>query len=106
MLSADAPSQGDTARDEVDIAPAVEGLIGLPFRVTRHALLEDALVTEIVPAAQRPVDESSWPESGALLWRWASVTTHTVLFLIGPRSREMLENALQDGFFGLLISNG
>jgi len=29
-----------------------------------------------------------------------------VLFLIGPRSREMLENALQDGFAGLLISDG
>ena len=192
-LSADAVSQAYTAWDEVDIAPPVEGLIGLTFSVTRHTLLEvscscghvsraqpwrapadgqwekvelgewrlvgprlagvivllalrmrlsrasirellmelfdltlstgvidetireagraslpleDALVADIVQAAQLHVDETSWPESGTLLWLWALVTTHTVLFLIGPRSREMLENALQDGFFGLLISDG
>ena len=192
-LPADAASQAYTAWDEVDIAPPVEGLIGLTFRVTRHTLLEvscscghvsraqawrapadgqwekvelgewrlvgprlagvivllalrmrlsrasirellmelfdltlstgvidetireagraslpleDALVADIVQAAQLHVDETSWPESGVLLWLWALVTTHTTLFLIGPRSREMLENALQDGFLGLLISDG
>jgi transposase len=68
--------------------------------------LEDALTADIVQAAQQHVDETYWPESGALLWLWALVTTHTVLFLIGPRSREMLENALEDGFLGLLISDG
>jgi len=68
--------------------------------------LEDALVADIVQAAQLHVDETSWPESGVLLWLWALVTTHTTLFLIGPRSREMLENALQDGFPGILISDG
>ena len=193
VLSADAASQAYTAWDEVDIAPRVEGLIGLTFRVTRHTLLEvscscghvsralpwrapadgqwekvelgewrlvgprlagvivllalrmrlsrasirellmemfeltlstgvidetireagraslpleDALVADIVQAAQLHVDETSWPEFGVLLWLWALVTTHTTLFLIGPRSREMLENALQDGFPGLLISDG
>jgi len=182
-----------TASDEVDIAPPVEGPIGLTFRVARHTLLgvscscghvsraqawrapadgqwekvelgewrlvgprlagvivllalrmhlswtrirellmdlfgltlstgvidetireagraslplSDALVADIVQVAQLHVDETSWPESGALLWLWALATRHTVLFLIGPRSREMLENALQDGFAGLLISDG
>ena len=38
--------------------------------------------------------------------RLLHVTTHTVLFLIDPRSREMLENALQDGYLGILISDG
>ena len=52
------------------------------------------------------VDETSWKESGLRLWLWALVTTYTVLFLIGPRSAEMLENALQDGFNGILISDG
>jgi len=68
--------------------------------------LEDALVADIVQAAQRHVDETSWPESGVLLCLWALVTTHTVLFLIGPLRREMLENALQDGYLGILISDG
>jgi len=190
--AADAPSQGYTAWDEVDMVPP-EGLIGWTFRVTRHTLLqvscscglvsraqpwrapadgqsekvelgewrlvgprltgvivllalrmhlsrasirellmemfelplstgvidemireagrasrplEDALVADIVQAAQLHVDETSRPESGVLAWRWALVTTHTALFLIGPRSREMLENALPDGFRGLLIRDG
>jgi transposase len=36
--------------------------------------------------------------------RWS--VTSTVLYLIGPRTREMLENALQDGYTGILISDG
>ncbi|HRQ93880.1 MAG TPA: IS66 family transposase, partial [Candidatus Accumulibacter phosphatis] len=39
-MSAGAASQAHTVWDEVDIAPAVEGLIGLTFSVTRHTLLE------------------------------------------------------------------
>ena len=192
-LSADAVSRACTAWDEVDIAPPVEGLIGLTFSVTPHTLLEvsgscghvsraqawrapadgqwekvelgewrlagprlagvivllalrtrlsragirellmelfgltlttgvideaireagraslpleDALVADIVQAARLHFDEISWPEFDTLLWLWALVTPHTLLFLIGPRSREMLENALQDGFAGLLISDG
>ncbi len=186
-------SRACTAWDEVDIAPPVEGLIGLTFSVTRHTLLEvsgscehvsraqawrapadgqwekvelgewrlvgsrlagvivllalrrrlsragirellmelfgltlttgvideaireagraslpleDALVADIVQAARLHFDEISWPEFDTLLWLWALVTPHTLLFLIGPRSREMLENALQDGFAGLLINDG
>jgi transposase len=68
--------------------------------------LEDVLVADIVQAPQLNVDETSWKESGLLLWLWALVTTHTVLFLIGPRTAEMLENALQDGYHGILISDG
>ena len=68
--------------------------------------LEDALVADIIQAAQLNVDETSWPESGVSLWLWALVTTHTTLFLIGSRGREMLENALQDGYHGILISDG
>jgi len=193
VLAGDAPSQAYTAWDEIDIAPQVEGLIGLMFSVTRHRLLEvscacghvsrarpwrasadaqwekvdlgewrlvgprlagvivllalrmrlsrasirellrevfdltlstgvidetiresgraslpleDVLVADIVEAAQLHVDETSWLESGALLWLWALVSAHTVLYLIGPRTREMLDNALQDGYSGILISDG
>jgi len=192
-LTEDAESQAYTAWDEIDIAPPVEGHIGLMFSVTRHTLLEvrcacghvsrampwrappdaqwekvelgewrlvgprlagvivllalrmrlsrasirellrevfeltlstgvidetireagrasfpleDALVADIVQAAQLHVDETSWSESGVLLWLWALVSTSTVLYLIGPRTREMLDNALQDGYTGILISDG
>jgi transposase len=192
-LAEDAESQAYTAWDEIDIAPPVEGSIGLMFSVTRHTLLEvrcacghvsrampwrappdaqwekvelgewrlvgprlagvivllalrmrlsrasirellrevfdltlstgvidetireagrasfpleDALVADVVQVAQLHIDETSWPESGVLLWLWALVSTSTVLYLIGPRTREMLENALQDGYTGILISDG
>jgi len=59
--------------------------------------LEDALVADLVQAAQRHVDETSWPESGVLLGLWALVTTHTVLFLIGPRSRNVLHHSRNCG---------
>jgi len=192
-LAADAKSQAYTGWDEIDIAPSVEGRIGLMFSVTRHLLLEtectcghvsraqpwrappdsdwgkvelgewrlvgpqlagvlvflhlrmrlsrarireelmelfglllstgvidetireagrasfpleDVLVADIIQAPQLNVDETPWKESSLRLWLWALVTTYTVLFLIGPRSAEMLENALQDGFNGILISDG
>ena len=192
-LAADAKSEAYTGWDEIDLAPQVDGTIGLLFSVTRHLLLEvvctcghvsraqpwrappdgqwekvelgewrlvgpqlagllvflglrmrlsrarireglmelfglmlstgvidetireagrasfpleDLLVADIVPAPQLNVDETSWKESGLRLWLWALVTTHTVLFLIGPRTAEMLENALQDGYHGILISDG
>jgi|JI6StandDraft_1071083.scaffolds.fasta_scaffold78492_2 transposase len=192
-LAEEAESQAYTAWDEIDIAPPVEGAIGLMFNVTRHTLLEvrcacghvsrakpwrapndaqwgkvelgewrlvgprlagvivllalrmrlsrasirellqevfdltlstgvidetireagrasfpleDALVADIVQVAQLHVDETSWPEAGVLLWLWALVSTSTALYLIGPRTREMLDNALQDGYTGLLISDG
>ncbi len=192
-LAADAKAQAYTGWDEIDIAPQVDGTIGLLFSVTRHILLEvvcscghvsraqpwrappdgqwekvelgewrlvgsqlagllvflglrmrlsrarireglmelfglmlstgvidetireagrasfpleDVLVADIVQAPQLNGDETPWKESGLSLWLWALVTTHTVLFLIGPRTAEMLENALQDGFYGILISDG
>jgi len=68
--------------------------------------LEDALVTEVRQAAEWFVDETSWRERAQLLWLWALVTTHTVVFCIGYRTAEILQNALQDCFDGLLISDG
>ena len=56
--------------------------------------LEDALVADIVQAAQLHVDETWWPESGTLLWLWALVTTHTVL-LVAAKNRGNL--AGEDG---------
>jgi transposase len=193
-LSADAPSKRYTAWDEIDIAPPVEGRIGLMFLIIRHYLLEtncdhcdhvsraqpwrsagehewervelgewrlvgpqlaglivflalrlrlsrprirealmemfglllsvgvidetlreagrasfpleDVLVADLLQEPQLNVDETSWPENRLLLWLWALVTPWTVLFVIGPRHAEMLENVLQDGYCGILISDG
>ena len=68
--------------------------------------LEDLLVADLLQEPQLNVDETSWPENAVMLWLWPLVTPYTVLFLIGPRSAEMLENALQNGYHGTLISDG
>ena len=84
------------------------GLIDQTIREAGRASapLEDTLVVEIQQAAQLHVDETSWPESGTLLWLWTLVSAWTVLYQIGPRSAAMLENVLEDRFEGLLISDG
>jgi hypothetical protein len=68
--------------------------------------LEDALVADILQVAQLHVDETSWAESGVPLWLWVLVSSHTALYLIGSRHREMLDNVLQGRFHGILISDG
>lgn len=68
--------------------------------------LEDELVADLHQAAQVHIDETPWPESGVMLWLWVLVSARTVLYLIGPRSREMLGNALDASFAGILMSDG
>lgn len=68
--------------------------------------LEEALVTDIQQATQLHIDETPWPESKVLLWLWVLVSSHTALYLIGPRSREMVENVLENLFLGTLVSDG
>lgn len=68
--------------------------------------LEDALVTDLHGAAQVHIDETPWPESGTMLWLWVVVSVQTVLYLIGPRTRAMLDNALATEFAGIVISDG
>lgn len=70
------------------------------------APLEESLVADIQQAAQLHIDETPWPESGVLQWLWILVSTHTALYLIGPRSREMVENVLENLLLGTLVSDG
>lgn len=84
------------------------GLIDQTIRETARLSepLEDALVTDLHQAAQLHVDETPWPQAGVTLWLWALVSAHTVLYLVGARSREMLDNALDATFAGVLMSDG
>ena len=68
--------------------------------------LEAQLAQELEHAALVHVDETSWPESGVLLWLWVLCTPHTALYVIGSRAKEMLTNALSLAFAGVLMSDG
>lgn len=84
------------------------GLIDQTIRETGRMSepLEEALVADLHQAQQVYVDETGWPESGLVLWLWVLVSAQTVLYLIGPRSRDMLDNALDASFAGILMSDG
>ena len=85
-----------------------KGTIGRTIREAGRAAapLLDEIAAEIQEAAVVYADETSWPEAGKLLWLWTLVTQHAVLFLIGLRNNEMIDNALGAAFKGTLMSDG
>jgi transposase len=70
------------------------------------APLEDDLLQELNESAVVYADETSWNEAGLRLWLWVFAATHTVLLVIGPRAKEMLDNVLNHAFKGSLMSDG
>jgi hypothetical protein len=88
-LSADAASQAYTAWDEVDIAPQVEGLIGLTFRVTRHTLLEVSCSCGHVSRAQpwRAPADGQWEKVDLGEWRLVGPRLAGVIVLLALRMR-------------------
>jgi transposase len=70
------------------------------------APLEDELVESIEQAVLLNIDETSWKESGQLLWLWVFASTYTVLYYIGPRTLEMLSNVVTEAFEGMAMTDG
>jgi hypothetical protein len=68
--------------------------------------LEDELTAELLVAPLMHADETSHKEAGKALWLWVFVTTTTVLFLIGHRTKEMFDNLIQNDFNGDLMTDG
>ena len=70
------------------------------------APLEEQLAQQLEHAALVHADETSWAEAGQALWLWVLCCCHTVLYMIGARTKEMLDNALSTGFGGRLMTDG
>jgi transposase len=70
------------------------------------APLEQALADDLARAKLACIDETSWTESTLKLWLWVLCSCSTVLYLIGSRGREMLDNALGLDFGGTIMSDG
>lgn len=68
--------------------------------------LQSELVEQLETAVLLHADETSWPESAQMLWLWVLCCSHTVLYVIGARTKEMFDNALSENFKGLLMSDG
>ena len=70
------------------------------------APLEQQLAADLEQAVLLHADETSWPENGLALWLWVLCCCHTVLYVIGARTKEMFDNALSPDFAGRLMSDG
>lgn len=68
--------------------------------------LQSALVQQLEEAVLAYADETSWSESKQGLWLWVFLCSHTVLYAIGLRTKDMLNNALGIKFVGMLMSDG
>jgi len=51
------------------------------------------------------IDETSWAENGCPLWLWVFTCKFATLFVVGKRTRELLDRVL-DNFNGWLMSDG
>lgn len=70
------------------------------------APVEDQLAAEINQAELVFADETTWKEGGVVLWLWVFCSATVTLFLVGARSKQIIENLLSDDFAGWLMSDG
>jgi hypothetical protein len=68
--------------------------------------VEDQLVEELQQAQGVHGDESPWRQGAALLWLWVFISARVTLYFIAYRTAEVLENVLETGFSGWLMSDG
>jgi transposase len=51
-------------------------------------------------------DETPWYESGRLCWLWVALSHLSVIFFIGPRTKERLLQVISTAFVGWLVTDG
>jgi transposase len=68
--------------------------------------LEAELARNIEEAVLLNIDETSWKEAGKSMWLWVFVSAQTVLYCIGARTLEMLDNVVTEAFEGISMSDG
>jgi transposase len=70
------------------------------------APVEEELVAEVLETALLHADETPHPQHGQPLWLWVFASPVTVLFYVGARTKEMIDNLLAETFGGWLMSDG
>jgi transposase len=70
------------------------------------APVQAQLIDEAQHAELLQVDETPWKEHGRVLWLWVFVSATVVLFVVGRRTRQVLQQVLTETFSGWLMSDG
>jgi hypothetical protein len=68
--------------------------------------MEDELVEAVLESQLLHVDETSWLESGTLLWLWVFSADTVTAYWIAYRSSELIDNILGQAYGGWLMSVG
>lgn len=68
--------------------------------------LEEELILELKAATLVHADETTWKEWGQLLWLWVITSPTVCLFLVGKRSKQIMETVFEGQFLGWLMSDG
>jgi transposase len=74
---------------------------GFACRPVVEALIEDLQAAELLH-----LDETPWYESGRLCWLWVALSAVSVVFFIGPRTKERLLSVISPAFVGWLVTDG
>jgi len=69
-------------------------------------VVEQEILTTVRNVELAYADETSWKEHGKLLWLWVFTCATATLFIVGRRTRAMVQRVLGEGFSGWLISDG
>jgi transposase len=70
------------------------------------APVHEQLIEQAQEAELQQVDETPWKEHGRVLWLWVFVSTSVVVFVVGRRTRQVLQQVLTEAFSGWLMSDG
>jgi transposase len=69
-------------------------------------VVEQEILTTVRNVELAYADETSWKEHGKLLWLWVFTCATATLFIVGRRTRAMVQQVLGEGFRGWLMSDG
>jgi hypothetical protein len=69
-------------------------------------VVEQEILTTVRNIELVYADETSWKEHGQLLWLWVFTCATATLFIVGRRTRAMVQRVLGEGFRNWLMSDG
>jgi transposase len=69
-------------------------------------VVDQQIIEEVKNSGLLNIDETSWKQAGKPLWLWVFSTKEGALYIIGDRSRKIIENVLGLVFAGWIMSDG
>ncbi len=69
-------------------------------------VVENEILSAVREAEVLYADETSWKEHGQLLWLWVFTCAGATFFIVGKRTREMVQRVLGESFDHWLMTDG